>query len=273
MRQGSDCYNACTMQVYVEYAILENFCMDFALLTAAKAATKNPARYLRIAFASAAGACFAVCFPLFGLSGGWAVAVKILSGVLLAAVAGKYASFKGFLKFAAVFAAMTFLTGGALIAIFSLADISYLEGGGYLISSVPVGIPLFAVVCLAAAIKKLAAKRKERGAVEAKCKIYYNGRCAVCKGFYDSGNRVYMDGAPVTVAPKHVALQLTDCGRIKSFAYVHTVAGESRIPVFTAEKIEIYDGKSVNVKRGVLIGVSPRHINKVVIHPDLSEAT
>lgn len=261
------------MQVYVEYAILENFCMDFTLLTAAKAATRNPASYFRIGVASALGACFAVCFPLLGLSGFWAITVKIASGFILGAIGGKYSSVKGFVKFAAAFTAATFLTGGALIAVFSLADVAYGDGGGYLISSVPVGIPLFAVICLVIAIRKIAAKVSVRRAADAKCKIYFGGKCAVCKGFYDSGNKVYMGGSPVTVAPKHVALQLIDCGSIKNFAYIHTVAGESKIPVFTADKIEIDDGKSVNVKRGVLIGVSPRHIAKIVIHPDLSEDT
>lgn len=261
------------MQVYVEYAVLENFCMDFTLLTAAKLATKNPASYFRIGISSALGACFAVCFPLLNLSGGWAIAVKLLAGLALAGIGGKFSSFKGYAKFALAFTAITFVAGGALIAVFSLADISYGDGGGYLISSVPVGIPLFAAVCIALIVKKIASKALVRRANDAKCKIYLNGKCAVCRGFYDSGNKVYMGGAPVTVAPKHIALQLIDGGGIKNFAYIHTVAGESKIPVFTADKIEIDDGKSLNVKRGVLIGVSPRHINKIVLHPDLSEET
>ena len=36
------------MQIYVELALIENFCMDFSLLFIAKAATKNPARYFRL---------------------------------------------------------------------------------------------------------------------------------------------------------------------------------------------------------------------------------
>lgn len=261
------------MQIYVEFALLENFCMDFALLCAAKVAVKNPCGYLRIALASALGAAFAVCFPLFKLSGVLAVVVKIASGFLIVAVAGKFSSFKGFLKLAVAFTVATFVTGGALIAVFSLTGVSYTDGGGYLLSSVPVGIPLFAAVCLIIVIKKLAAKRVANRVIQAKCKIYYNGKSTVCGAFYDSGNKVYYDGVPVTVAPKHVALQLIDFTRIKTFALVHTVAGEGKLPLFTADKIEIDDGKSVIVKRGVLIGVSPKHINKVVLHPDLSEAT
>ncbi|MDE6690865.1 MAG: sigma-E processing peptidase SpoIIGA, partial [Clostridia bacterium] len=128
------------MQVYVEYALVENFCMDFTLLVAAKAAAKNPAKYWRIAAASVLGACFAVVYPLFGLSGAVGIAVKIVSGGAMCAVAGKFQSFKGYLKFTALFTAATFVVGGALIALFSLAGVAYKQGGGFVLSSVPVGI-------------------------------------------------------------------------------------------------------------------------------------
>ena len=66
------------MQVYVELALLENFCMDFTLLYCAKLVCKNRASFWRVAFAAAIGACFAVVFPLFKLKGVWAVTVKLI---------------------------------------------------------------------------------------------------------------------------------------------------------------------------------------------------
>ncbi|MDE7330458.1 MAG: sigma-E processing peptidase SpoIIGA, partial [Clostridia bacterium] len=59
------------MQVYIELAVLENFCMDFTLLYSAKLASKNSAHILRIALGSALGACFAVVFPLLNIGTGW----------------------------------------------------------------------------------------------------------------------------------------------------------------------------------------------------------
>ncbi|MGN0813458.1 MAG: sigma-E processing peptidase SpoIIGA [Candidatus Coproplasma sp.] len=259
------------MQIYIEFALIENFCMDFALLVCAKAAVKNPASYLRIAFASAIGAAFAVCFPLLSLSGVWAIAVKILSGLIIAAIAGRFQSFIGFIKFALAFTAATFISGGALIAVFTLTGVSYTDGGGYILSSIPVGMPLFAVICLLIAIKKISAKRVNAKTVEAKCKIYLNGKCVASNAFYDSGNKVYLNGVPVCVVPRHVALQLVDITGIKTFAPIHTVAGEGKLAVFTADKIEIDDGKDKKTINNVLIGVSPKHINKAVLHPDLSE--
>ncbi|MDE7379976.1 MAG: sigma-E processing peptidase SpoIIGA, partial [Clostridia bacterium] len=86
------------MQVYAEYAFIENFCMDFTLLTAVKFASKNPARYRRLAIASVLGACFAIVYPLFGLNGVLGIVVKLVAGFLMCALAGKYQSFKGYVK-------------------------------------------------------------------------------------------------------------------------------------------------------------------------------
>lgn len=259
------------MQVYVEYALIENFCMDFTLLVAAKAASKNPAKYARIGVASVLGACFAVAYPLFGLSGAVGIIVKIASGAAMCAIAGKFQSVKGYLKFTALFTAATFVTGGALIALFSLAGVSYKQGGGYVLSSVPVGIPLFAALMLALVIIKLRWKFVGNKSVSAYCKIYFKDKSAVCSAFYDSGNKVYLGGAPVSIIPSYIAKKLDASGGIKTFAEIHTVAGKSKIPVFTAEKIEIDDGKSKITRQNVALGISPRHINKIVLHPDLSE--
>ncbi|MDE6850129.1 MAG: sigma-E processing peptidase SpoIIGA, partial [Clostridia bacterium] len=194
--------------MYVEYALIENFCMDFTLLTAAKAAAKNPAKYPRIAIASVLGACFAVVYPLLGLNGAAGIAVKIASGGAMCAVAGRFNSFKGYLKFTAVFTAATFVTGGGLIALFSLACLSYKQGGGYLISSVPVGIPLFAALTVAFAAIRIKRKFVSNKNVSAYCKIFFKDKSAVCSAFYDSGNKVYLSGAPVSIIPEEVAKQI-----------------------------------------------------------------
>ncbi len=259
------------MQVYAEYAIIENFCMDFSLLVCAKAATKNPAKYFRIAIASALGACFAVVYPLFGLGGVLGVAVKVAAGAGMCALAGKYQSFKGYLKFTAVFTASTFVLGGALIAAFSLAGVKYGEGGGVILSSVPIGIPMLCAVALIAVIKKIRKKLAHVASGEATCKISLDGKLAYCSAFYDSGNKVYLSGAPVSIVPRYVAKKLIGGKRIKRYVEIHTVAGKSKIAVFTADKVEIDDGKSKIMRQNVILGISPRHIAKVVLHPDLSE--
>ncbi len=259
------------MQVYVELALLENFCMDFTLLYCAKLTCGNPASVWRVAAASVFGACFAVVFPLFGLSGVWSVLVKIISGLIICLAGGKFRGFKAYLKLTALFLVFTFVLGGALIAVFSLAGLDYSAGEGYMLSSVPIGIPMFGAFILVILARKLALKLKKTDKSTVNCKIYSGEKYVELSGFYDSGNKVYHSGQPVSVIPLISALKIIDESRIKDEVKIHTVAGSKKIKVFTADKIEIYSGEKVNVVKGVKIGISPRTAGTAVLHPDLME--
>lgn len=260
------------MQVYIEYALAENFCMDFCLLACAKFTVKNICTYRRIALASALGACFAVIYPLLPIDGVLSVAVKIISGLALAALAGRFQKFSAFAKFAAAFLGYGFALGGALIAIFSLAGAEYSAGQGYILSSVPVGIPLFALLMLVLLSKYIARRlfSRARGA-PVRCVVVVGDRQAELEGFFDSGNRVYSNGAPVTVIPSSAAGRLVDISSLTRSVKVHTVAGSGRMKIFTADKLLIYNGQNVHTINCVKIGVSPRAISRAVLHPDLSE--
>ena len=259
------------MQVYVELAVLENFCMDFTLLYCAKLVAKNTAGWKRISVASALGACFAVIFPLFGTGGIWAVVVKILSGLLLCLCAGKFRSVKGYVKFTAAFLIFSAVLAGALIGVFSLAGVSYIEGGGFILSSVPVGIPLFGALCLVVAARTIKNKFTKADKNTVSCRIYAGESQISLSGFFDSGNRVYYRGQPVSVIPEDSAKKLVDAEGIKEEVKIHTVAGSKNIKVFTADRLEIDNGQRISTYSGVKIGISNARITCAVRHPDISE--
>ena len=259
------------MQVYVELAVLENFCMDFTLLYCAKLVVKNAAGWKRVGIASALGACFAVAFPLFQLNGVWAVVVKIFSGLLICLCAGKFKSFKGYFKFAAAFLIFSAVLAGALIGVFSLAGIDYIEGGGFVLSSVPVGIPLFGALCLVIAARAIKNKFTKIGKNTVNCRIYAGELQVTLSGFFDSGNKVYYRGEPVSVIPENSAEKLIDTEGIKDGIKIHTVAGSKIMKVFTADRLEIDDGHKISTYHGVKIGISPAQIHCAVLHPDISE--
>lgn len=266
------------MQIYAEYAFLENFCMDFTLLYSAKAAAKNPGKTYKVALSAALGAAFAVVYPLFGverLVSPWGtvvgLAVKLAAGAVMCALSGKFTRFKGYLKFTALFAAFSFLLGGALIALFSLTGADYKGGGGYILSSVPIGIPMFFALILVVIVKKVVSKIRVHSSQAFVCTVYLDGKSAKIPAFYDSGNKVYYGGSPVSIIPENAAKKLIDVGGIKTFTDIHTVSGKGRLAVFKADKVEIDDGKEVAVRKGVLFGVSPNRICKIVMHPDVAE--
>lgn len=259
------------MQVYVEFAVLENFCMDYTLLYSAKLAVKNGAGWGRVAVAAAIGAAFAVLFPLFGLNAIWSVVVKIASGAAICAVAGKFKSVKGFLKFTAAFLIFSAFLAGALIGIFTLTGTEYSEGAGYILSSVPVGIPLFGALLLVLGAKRIAKKFSKGNKTEFDCRITLGENSVSLKGFFDSGNRVFYRGVPVTVIPQSAAEKLIDISRINESVNIHTVAGSKKIAVFTADRLEVENCGKTQVYKGVKMGVSPAKINCAVLHPDISE--
>lgn len=261
------------MQVYAELALLENFCMNFTMLYGAKAVTKNPVSYLRIALSALTGAAFAVIFPLLGIENVLLqTAVKLAAGMEISAIGGKFSRFAGYLKFTLVFFALTFLTGGALFALFALAGGKFLSGQGYMLASMPAGIPLFGalvtVLCIKRAVRAFM-KRHTRCSV--RCRITVGGRVAEVGGFFDSGNKVHFRGMPVSVAPRAVAEKLTDVGGIDSCVEIHTVSGRTMLKVFMADSVEIDDGTHRRKLGRVMIGVSQSNIKKLILSPDLAE--
>ncbi len=258
------------MQVYVELALLENFCMDFTLLYCAKLVAKNRAHILRLVVASVLGACFAVVFPLFKLNAALSVIIKIFSGLIICLLAGKFRTFKAYLKLTALFLIFTFVLGGALIAIFSLAGISYEADSGYILSSVPIGIPLFLALILIIIARKIALKFKKTDISEVACTIVKGEREVSLNGFFDSGNKVYYLGQPVCVIPLTAAQKIIDETCIESCVKIHTVAESKKLKVFTADKLEITRGEDKKIHTGVKIAITPLS-DRAILHPDFLE--
>ena len=258
------------MQVYVELALLENFCMDFTLLFCAKLVAKNRGHIFRLVIASIFGACFAVVFPLFRLGSVLSITIKLLSGLIICLVAGKFQSIKAYIKLTAYFLAFTALLGGALIGTFSLAGISYAADTGYILSSVPIGIPLFGALLLIIFARKIAAKLKKTDKTEVTCTVYSGENKVSLNGFFDSGNNVYYRGQPVCVIPLFEAQKIIDETRIESSIKIHTVAESKKLKIFTADKLEIRKGEKVKTFSGVKIALSA-YADKAILHPDYME--
>ena len=244
--------------------------MDFTMLFCAKVASRNSAHILRLVLASVFGACFAVVFPLFNLGGALSAILKIFSGLIICAVAGKFVSLKAYIKLTAIFFAFTALLGGLLVGIFSLTGISYLKDTGYILSSVPVGIPLFCALMLIVFAKKLASKLKRTDKTEVSCTVYHGEKEVSLAGFFDSGNSVYHMGQPVCVIPLDKAKKIIDDKRIESYVKIHTVAESKKLKVFTADKLEIRKGEKVKVFKGVKIAVT-EYADRAILHPDYME--
>jgi hypothetical protein len=222
-------------------------------------------------FAAVVGACFAVVIPLLSINNILAAVIKVLFGIGMCAVAAKYNSFKNFLKFLLWFFAVCGVVAGVLFGLFFLLGIEYQQGTGYILSSVPVGVPMFLALVIFLACKHLAKKLKAINKKCVRCHIYAGELCFDVSGFFDSGNSVYLLGEPVSIIPKSVAYKIIDKKSIKESVKIHTVAGSKKIDVFTCERLEIVQDNKTVVHRGVKLGIGGGDLTKIILHPDLLE--
>ena len=244
------------MEVYVEYAIVENFLIDGMLLWLSLKMTKRKISFVRLFFAAALGAAFAVIFPLFSLGAFLGTSLKLAVGALLVFVAigengwGRYA-----LSLACFYGA-SFALGGGLIAVYDLFSLPYIQSGGVIVAAVPLGGVLLGCVLFLATciwcIKRLYRRRRILRFVYP-CKIVLGARTVEAFGFLDSGNRATVMGKkgdfrfyPLHFLSPDLAFQILDGREPVSFAEtaVTTVGGKKQVKFFMADRLEIYsDGR------------------------------
>lgn len=96
------------MEIYIEYALAENFLLDAMLLWLALKAAKQQISFKRIALASAFGAAFAVIFPLLDTGKILSYILKFSVGALLTLIAVKGKGIGRYLLTGALFFGFSF---------------------------------------------------------------------------------------------------------------------------------------------------------------------
>ena len=100
------------MEIYIEYALAENFLLDAMLLWLAMKAAKQEISLWRIVLAAAIGAAFAVAFPLLKTGKTIAYILKFSVGALLCLVAVKGKGIGRYALTALLFFGFSFALGG-----------------------------------------------------------------------------------------------------------------------------------------------------------------
>ena len=180
------------MTVYIEYAFLENFLFDGALLLLALSAARVSVRWWRICISAFFGAVFALIFPLLALPKILLITMKILVGLCMCLIAmpslkgkkvwGRYA-----LSCVLLFG-FTFAFGGAMTAI-----VGRFERINSLFVSV---VFAFLTVISFVLIQVLYAKKKLHAYIY-ECVVLYGQKRVSVAGYLDSGNLATKNGLPV----------------------------------------------------------------------------
>ncbi len=251
------------MQVYIEYAFLDNFIMDFLLIRISLKCAKIKTSVLRLIVASIIGTVLTITLSLFTFKSGILIVLKILLGLLIAFLGGSYIKVKDYFLGAFYFFLFTFLSGGIIIAVFNLAGIDY---ESYFIlnydSVIPIGVTFLIVYLSSKGFTLLIEniiKNKENENFFRKCEIVVKGKKLKAVGFIDTGNKLYdnFTGLPVIIASqsfiKRLALNNSLPSTYKNLK-IETVNGSSTIKIFYIDKLMIYKGTQMNIYNNVLLG-------------------
>ncbi len=255
------------MTVYIEYAIADNLLVDYFLLKAAFYLSRVRTRRLRLFAAATVGTAFAVLLPLLQINGALLFILKVMVGELMVLVAGRFIGVKAFIRGTAVFFALTFAAGGALIGVWYLATGRMPDPlAATPFQEVSLGLCLlltYAVIKITVSVFGGVRRLGERVPFERKVFIEDGGSHVELDAFVDSGNSLSdnFTGKPVSVIDKAVAGRLIKQGAIKLRAahYIpaSTIHGEGRILVFEIDRMLIYCGQERNIIDNAILGISP----------------
>ena len=252
------------MVVYVEYAFLENFLFDGALLCLALVASKTPLRRWRIVFAAACGGFFALVYPFLLLPVWCGLTLKISVGFLLCLLAfGRVKTKNEWGRYALssiLFFSLTFAFGGALSALQTALNLSALP------QLVIVGG--FCVLCVATSvlIVKMYQKRRLHAYIYP-CKVRANGKTRVDHAYFDSGNLASKNGLPVCFVSADIFYELFgeeilfSRGQVRDEMQITTMSGVKRTPLYKGE-IEVRIGQGERVEKQVYFALGTNMIDR-----------
>ena len=178
------------MEVVVEYVLMDNFVIDWALLFSTNKILKVPISKSLLCLSAFLGAVFAVFSPLLNVSGVLIILAKLMVAFLMVFV-GTFSFYKLFLRFVC-FVLLTFLFGGSLIAVCYFLDLSVIAGANLIyFSQIPIGsvlgIGILFVFFVIGLFKKLYSHARH-AKYTYKVLLTINNKTQQLSGFFDSGN-------------------------------------------------------------------------------------
>lgn len=184
------------MTVYVEYVFLDNFALDFVILWGVTTTLKLNIKWYKLTLASVVGALCAIASVL--VRGVWVYIVKMLC--LFAMCVTAVGLGKKLLWFTLLTVVYTFALGGAIVGVFGLFNVQYLQENGQFFA---LKVPLFAYIagiCLVAVgvwfLTQVARRNKKILPFVVQATLHL-GKDVVVNAFCDSGNTVTHYGVGV----------------------------------------------------------------------------
>ncbi|MBO4939871.1 MAG: sigma-E processing peptidase SpoIIGA [Clostridia bacterium] len=239
------------MEVYIEYAFLENFLFDSVLLFLALYATRTEIKVWRVLVGGIVGGAFSLLFPLLILPYLLSQILKFSVGFLLCLLSyppiknkkewGRYAFTSVF------FFIFSFGFGGALLAVLS-NDYTRIPSFAVMLAfAVLTGLSCFLV-------RKFYQKRRIYQSMT-ECLLLYREKSLKTMGFIDSGNQVRKNGIPVCFVSPDLFYDLCgeevflkEGGQVCDEIRIRTLGGEKTVRAIQGE-LGVMDGGEIYKER------------------------
>ncbi len=266
------------MQIYFEYALLENLLIDYFLIKSSLYITGNQIKKFKIFLSATLGALVAILLPLISVSAVVSFFIKILLAVVMIFLSCEYKTFRGYILALNLFVLLTFLMGGAIIAVmYALNQKVILTDGQVTNQGFPVSIMIgFAFIMTSVTLKvsKSIYRKKQLFPFLRRCEIVAGEKSFSLLGFVDSGNRLYDSkrGCPIVVISRKnleknniLPYLSTKLGSIK----YNTVSGGGEMPLYKIGGI-IFKTNGEIIYKSATLGVSPSEYSgeyDIILHP------
>lgn len=190
------------MTVYLDVVFLENIVINYIIIYATGIISRVKIKQVRIFFGSAIGAIYSIIYYIFKLKMYSSVIIKVILSIVIIYVSFKSKNLKELLKQTVLFYLVSFVFGGAAIAIIYMAnshDITIQNGvllGSYTLKTILIGIIVaYFTVIIAFNIIRTKISKKD---LICDISVEINNKGVLTKAMIDTGN---MLKEPITNTP------------------------------------------------------------------------
>lgn len=258
------------MLVFIEYAIIENFIVDYVLLKYSLSAARIKTSLLRLTLSSLLGTATAIALPLVSVNKTLIFLIKILAGEGMVFSAGRYKDVLSFCKAFLYFLLFTFSLGGILLSIclmiWGSAALDKFQTSG----EASLLILLATATLFPPFVKRMITHVKRlslNSSFERKIALFDGGKSVLATCYIDTGNKLIdvKTDKPIAIIDKKLGRELILSGFFQlnnsHYVFLSTVSKTAKILVFEIEKIVIYSGEDRNIINNVMVGISPSGLN------------
>ena len=239
-----------------------------------------PRKLFKLFLSSLLGTIVSLVSPLIHIPNIIFIFLKILLAICMILIASEYKTIRKFILCLNVFILLTFLIGGAIIAILYALNKNFILENGIIVNQ---GFSVSLIVCFALVltditlkIVKILYKKKTLTNFLQKCQIVIKGKSFALMGLIDTGNRLYDDknGCPIIVISKTLAEKFNITSYLIKPLYnikFTTVAGQNIMPVYKLNGVMLYNDNKLTYKSASL-AISSIEYDKeydIILHPAL----